>query len=244
MGRGAISAQNMGAATALSDRYGMEARNTAQGQINKERYDAEVAQAQQINAAGRRLNLEYAAANGKTGLERKAARASLDSLDKVAAGDQAAKTDKYRVDSAAKGQAAQTASQDKRYADANAIAQSQLGMTRAESQMKLDQAKQLQAAQAEYLGAKTPEERQAAERKLLVLGGKQQSPDEYAYAPGGQQVIDGQTVTQPGVIFNKRTGQQAGGAQQKPAQTFETNKVYTDAKGNRAKWDGKTFVPA
>jgi hypothetical protein len=41
--------------------------------------------------------------------------------------------------------------------------------------------------------------------------------DEYAYAPGGQEVdpSTGQLVTRPGVIFNKRTGavgspQQAG----------------------------------
>ena len=53
-------------------------------------------------------------------------------------------------------------------------------------------------------------------------------------------------VTQPGVIYNKRTGQLAPQTQTaaKPAQNFEAGKVYTDAKGNRARWDGKQFVPA
>ena len=53
-------------------------------------------------------------------------------------------------------------------------------------------------------------------------------------------------MTQPGVIYNKRTGQLAPQTQTaaKPAQNFEAGKVYTDAKGNRARWDGKQFVPA
>ena len=45
-------------------------------------------------------------------------------------------------------------------------------------------------------------------------------------------------------VFNKRTGEVGAQATAKPVQNFETGKVYTDAKGNRAKWDGKAFVPA
>ncbi len=111
---------------------------------------------------------------------------------------------------------------------------------------------QIQQAQAEYLAAgDDPVKLKAAERKLAVLSGKGKDAlqDEYAYAPGGQTVdpATGLAVTQPGVIYNKRTGQLAPQAQAtaaKPAQNFEVGKVYTDAKGTRAKWDGKQFVPA
>lgn len=111
---------------------------------------------------------------------------------------------------------------------------------------------QIQQAQNEYLAAgDDPVKLKAAERKLSVLSGKAKDPqqDEYAYAPGGQTVdpATGLAVTQPGVIYNKRTGQLAPQAQAtaaKPAQNFEVGKVYTDGKGTRARWDGKQFVPA
>ena len=97
--------------------------------------------------------------------------------------------------------------------------------------------------------AKTPKDQAAAEDKLRAFQGKyeKQATDEYAYAPGGQEVdpATGTTVTRPGVIFNKRTGAIAPGqAGAKAAPEFVPNKVYVDAKGNRAKWDGKQFVPA
>ena len=73
--------------------------------------------------------------------------------------------------------------------------------------------KQLADAQAEYLAAgDDPVKLKAAERKLAVLSGKtKDTQDEYAYAPGGQTVdpATGLAVTQPGVIYNKRTGQLA-----------------------------------
>lgn len=73
---------------------------------------------------------------------------------------------------------------------------------------------QMQAAQAKLLAAKTPEEKLAAEENLRALQGKYEKaapPDQYAYAPGGQAVdpATGRMVTQPGVIFNKQTGQLA-----------------------------------
>lgn len=59
--------------------------------------------------------------------------------------------------------------------------------------------------------AKTPREQAAAEEKLRAFQGKYEKPvppEEYAYAPGGQVVTpDGVVTTQPGVIFNKRTGE-------------------------------------
>jgi len=59
--------------------------------------------------------------------------------------------------------------------------------------------------------AKTPKEQAAAEDKLRAFQGKYEKPappEEYAYAPGGQVADEnGVVTTQPGVIFNKRTGE-------------------------------------
>lgn len=78
--------------------------------------------------------------------------------------------------------------------------------------------RQMLDAQRAVTTAKTPEERKSAVELLAGLQGKTaQTPEEYAYAPGGQEVdpASGQLVTRPGVIFNKRTGQtvQPGQAQ-------------------------------
>lgn len=75
-----------------------------------------------------------------------------------------------------------------------------------------NQAKQqVLAAQQELANAKTPAEEAAAEKKLRALQGKygKDLPEQYAYAPGGQTIdpVTGQAVTQPGVIFNKATGE-------------------------------------
>lgn len=70
---------------------------------------------------------------------------------------------------------------------------------------------QVLAAQQELANAKTPAEEAAAEKKLRALQGKygKDLPEQYAYAPGGQSIdpVTGQAVTQPGVIFNKSTGE-------------------------------------
>ena len=70
---------------------------------------------------------------------------------------------------------------------------------------------QVLAAQQELANAKTPEQEAAAEKKLRALQGKygKEMQDQYAYAPGGQSIdpVTGQAVTQPGVIFNKSTGE-------------------------------------
>lgn len=59
--------------------------------------------------------------------------------------------------------------------------------------------------------AKTPKEQVAAEDKLRAFQGRYEKPappEEYAYAPGGQVADEnGVVTTQPGVIFNKRTGE-------------------------------------
>lgn len=130
------------------------------------------------------------------------------------------------------------------------LAQQKFGLEQAGATLDNAAKTQIQAAQTKLLAAKTPEERMAAEDNLRALQGKYDKtppPEQYAYAPGGQAVdpATGQTVTQPGVIYNKQTGEIKGPqAAPKQAQNFEKGKTYTDAKGRKAVWDGQKFVPA
>lgn len=62
--------------------------------------------------------------------------------------------------------------------------------------------------QDQYLGAKTDEERMRLASQIRAMNG-QGSEEAWAHSPGGQ-VVDPKTnmlVTQPGVIYNRRTGQ-------------------------------------
>lgn len=80
-------------------------------------------------------------------------------------------------------------------------------------------------AQRALTEAKTPADKRGALEVLAGMQGRMSTPpqDEYAYAPGGQEVdpATGQLVTRPGVIFNKRTG--ATGAPQQGAQGGSIN---------------------
>jgi hypothetical protein len=62
--------------------------------------------------------------------------------------------------------------------------------------------------QDQYLGAKTDEERMRLASQIRAMNG-QGSEEAWAHSPGGQ-IVDPKTnmlVTQPGVIYNRRTGQ-------------------------------------
>jgi len=105
-------------------------------------------------------------------------------------------------------------------------------------------------AQRAVTEAKTPAEKRSAMEVLAGLQGRMtQAPqDDYAYAPGGQEVdpSTGQLVTRPGVIFNKRTGavgspqqgQQPGQAELPPGMvkqigTSNGKPVYLDKNGKQ-----------
>ena len=93
----------------------------------------------------------------------------------------------------------------------------------------------------------TDEQRVAAQRGLLALLGKQEQANRFTVVPGGQQIdpISGKVYTTPSQVLNNQTGQfmQQPGAQDQAQQTYEVGKIYTDANGNRRRWDGKGFVP-
>jgi len=137
---------------------------------------------------------------------------------------------------AARVRLAETASQDKRYAQTAAMEQETLGMTRKEFDAKATKDKQISDVQAEFIAAQgDPVKEAAAKRKMLALGLLKDGGDDFAYAPGGQVVVDGQLVTQPGVIFNKRTGQPVNGGQGTQAQAAPANGMH--APTSKAEYD-------
>lgn len=111
---------------------------------------------------------------------------------------------------------------------------------------KNDAMLQLQKAQQAVMNAKTPEERKAASDTLLALQGRDR-PNRFTVVPGGQDTgEDGRPINRPSSVLDNQTGQfvQSPGQKQPPAEQRTVGGIYTDAKGNRAKWDGKNFVPA
>ena len=148
---------------------------------------------------------------------------------------------------AARVRMAEVASQDKRYAQTDAREQAQLGMSRAEHTAKMATQKQLADAQAEYLAAgDDPAKLKAAERKLMVLGGKQQAAVRAFAVPGGQGFnADGTPYTIASSVYDPDTkqfiqqgGPKGGQAALPPGMTKQVGTangkpVYEDANGKR-----------
>ena len=110
-------------------------------------------------------------------------------------------------------------------------------------------ARQLLSAQTALAKAKTPAEQAKALDTLRALQGKYEKelPNRFTVVPGGQEIApDGVTVVnRPAYVINNQTGEMIEPQKAKPAAAkYETNRVYVDGKGNRAKWDGTKFVPA
>lgn len=131
----------------------------------------------------------------------------------------------------------QTAMQDKRYAQANAIEQEKLGMSRAEFESKKAKDKQLADAQAEYLAAgDDPVKLKAAERKLILIGGKQPASVRQMVVPGGQGFdANGTPYTMPSSVYDPDTKQfiqQPQGQGAKPAQAAPQAAAISMLKAN------------
>lgn len=111
------------------------------------------------------------------------------------------------------------------------------------------------AAQSRYrkaLASGDQNEIDSAENELRAAQGKWEKtfPDQYSVTQlnGGIDPLTGQPRGAGAVVVDRRTGNtkiispdEAKG--QAPAPKYETGKVYKDANGNRATWDGKQFVP-
>lgn len=128
-----------------------------------------------------------------------------------------------------------------------AVSQGQLGMSRQDHAFKQNQAKQLSDAQYAYANPKaTPEVREAAKRQLIAMGALKASVPTYHPGSRVQDANGNQTVTDA-TVFDPETQQVKfignGASQPSTTPSREVGKVYKDANGNRAKWDGKDFVP-
>lgn len=94
-----------------------------------------------------------------------------------------------------------------------------------------------------------PEQRRALAEQYRVLSGEK-SENRFTVVPGGQEydATAGAMVNRPARVLNNQTGEfvEPGQIDQQaaaPASNFEAGKVYTDAQGRRARWDGSKFVP-
>ena len=133
----------------------------------------------------------------------------------------------------------------------NQIASDRLAIEQNEAGFKSRASQRMEDAQVSLVNAKTPQEQRSARERLLALYGKS---DEalWAHSPGGQ-VVDPKTqqlITQPGVIYNRRTGEKREDGGQVPAvaampasrELLVSGRVYQTARGP-ARWDGGQFQP-
>lgn len=192
-----MTAQNQGAMG------GIQARQDAgdQASRNKTQYDAEVAGAKAINDGQARAQLEQAALDGN-----KAALQILSSNTTDA-------TTRRAQDITAKGQEVQAGAlrqsnqfNQKLALDKFGIEQSQEARTAAKAGIEAKQQDRLQAAFDAY--DKEPTEANAAKVRVYTGKEKAAAPSRFAHAPGGQMLVDGQLVTQPGYVYDQATGQQ------------------------------------
>ena len=174
--------------------------------LSRMQYDSEVAGANAVN--------EWQANRGKS-----TARLAMEG--KLAQDVRGDATARYQTDVNAGTSRYNTDMQRENNRGQLGVSQGRLANETASTGVEIAGKQQTLDAQRALTEAKTPAERRSAMEVLAGLQGRMsQAPqDEYAYAPGGQEVdpATGQLVTRPGVIFNKRTGavgspQQAGGS--------------------------------
>lgn len=100
----------------------------------------------------------------------------------------------------------------------NKIDSDRLAMEQTEAGFKNRAAQRMEDAQMSLVNAKTPQDQRSARERLLALYGKSEG-ELWAHSPGGQ-VVDPKTqqlITQPGVIYNRRTGETRADGGQAPA---------------------------
>ncbi len=152
----------------------------------------------------------------------------------MAAGDRDDGTRRYQSDNTLQAENLQQAGANVRAmftaageARRNQIAGDRLALEQTEAGYKNRAAQRVENAQAALEGAKTPAEQRSARERLMALMGKADD-DVWAHSPGGQ-VLDPKTsqlVTQPGVIYNRRTGETRG---ESGGPVGNTNRVSTQA---------------
>jgi hypothetical protein len=88
--------------------------------------------------------------------------------------------------------------------------------------------------------------RQQREDAINGIGARPDA-NRFTVVPGGQEIIEigglPTTVNRPARVFNNQTGQFIDESGMQAVGNYKVGEVYTDANGNKAKWDGRQFVP-
>lgn len=100
-------------------------------------------------------------------------------------------------------------------------------------------AQRLESLQNRYAQAKDDTERAAIAKEIRDLSGKDAGSDWAVQVTPATKNPDGSTSEASIYRYNKRTGDVQRVDGQEKQQKFEDGKVYTDANGNRRKWDEK-----
>jgi hypothetical protein len=220
LGRGKVSAQNQLAINGIQTR-----QDTADAATqNRLQYQSEVNDATTFREGQVQAGIQRRALNGN--------RNALSLLQ----GQTADATARRGQDIQAAGQAATNQNAAARLG----IDRTSAGLQNQQTTQQIGASKQMQDLQTRLLTAK-PEERAAIEDNLRALQGKYEKPvaDRFTVVPGGTDEMGNKQASR---VLNNQTGQFVDAPQAKPA--FEAGKIYTDAKGNRATWNGTAFVPA
>lgn len=223
--RGPMSPQNQSAMDGIQARQ--DAGDSARQRMAQ--YNAEVAAAKAINDGQEAMQIQRLALQGNRGAQA------------ILAGNKTDATTRRGQDITASGQAVQadaTKASQRLAQDRFGIEKSQDARSASKDARETKQQDRLQAAYDAY--EKDPSEDNAERVRVLTGKEKAPAPDLFDKIQTGVDPITNAPIYS---LYNKRTGEMSG-QQAKPQAQYETGKVYTDAKGNRAKWDGKAFIPA
>lgn len=261
MARGAPSAQNMAAADALSTRYATQAQPATQQQptVITPKSTGGFGLLSNEARAARELNMQMQRGMGETARAYAARMAALS----AAQGAQASRegnqlnaevarerntqeaglgASRMRLDE-------QRAATDAMQAQDNAATNS---VKRSAAQLEMGAAQQAADLQRQYLEAPDEAARAEVAKKISALSGNSAgaAKDNFIVVGGGQEwdQASGLMRNVPQRLIDVRTGQEVGApAGQKPSapaqQSFVSGQTYTDAQGNKARWDGEKFVP-
>ncbi len=258
-GRGPISARSMGAANSLDAASRAETAGTlARDQLARESADSAVAVPQAIALARdqeARMTAEQAArtpAATVAGLsKREAARLATQTANNRETNATARANNDSTNATTRSGQLISALSARERLAE-----EQRTGATnRAHTEQQTAAASALESAKAVYQAAVDsgdPKRIAKAEESLRARQGKyeKEKPDQFSALPiaGGVDPATGLPRGAGAIIINRGTGEtkivSPEEAKGQAAPKYESGKVYQDAKGNRAKWDGTKFVPA
>lgn len=141
--------------------------------------------------------------------------------------------------------------QEQNRADQNSIVDRQLKATEAaQAGLALADRQRLSELQQSLLDPSlSAEQRRSLADQYRVLSGNK-TENRFTVVPGGQEYdeVAGALVNRPARVINNQTGEFVDpGQTEQPATaaaaSYEAGKVYTDAQGRRARWDGSKFVP-